>query len=213
MCNPIDFIDCRGLRLEIFVDATNGTMSYVFSLNGKVIEQENFDNGDRCPKTSPITTAVASWDNRAPIDWSRTVSSNGTFPAKIPAGTYKITECFEYQGDNESYKGPWLRTDAAPYEYTEDGKVVEGSGYCIHNTDSSNTNGCIGVHQDEIMEKLAELYKKNEEIEPGSSFLVVNYLTPDEKTIDYYKKNGSWIDEAYEKRVEERMKKYKCNGE
>ena len=58
-------------------------------------------------------------------------------------------------------------------EPSPDGTTKDGAGYDIHLTSTTNTDGCLGIHDIQLMNKLVELFCQNEERNPGTSTLNV----------------------------------------
>ena len=86
---------------------------------------------------------------------------------------WNITGIEKNPKSNPAFGEFWLTTDAWQYEPYPDGSLKKGQGYDIHLTPFTNTNGCLGIHDKILMNKLIELYCKNEEREPGTSKLKV----------------------------------------
>ena len=173
-CNgdPVNFIDLWGFELILILDKDNLTLDIIYKEDGKIqdVMHVKGDNGNL--EKSPITTAVKSHDNSTDIDKGRE-TDYGSNPKRMPDGEWNITGIEKNPKSNPAFGEFWLTTDAWQYEPYPDGSLKKGQGYDIHLTPFTNTNGCLGIHDKILMNKLIELYCKNEEREPGTSKLKV----------------------------------------
>ncbi|MBP5443244.1 MAG: RHS repeat-associated core domain-containing protein [Treponema sp.] len=205
--DPVNFVDMWGLKMRVYVDATNMTMFAVLEDDsGKIIDTLFTDNGDRNPLTSPITTNVSkNGDGTKMTDYSRKQGNKraeeGTFPRKFPAGTWNIKGTCANPLD-ERYGEVWLWTDAYQLEpryisnekkdYSSQNKVggVYGDGYCLHMTPYSYTNGCVGFHDEEVFNHLVQMYNDNTKMKNNSATIRIEYPELDRKSLDYYSQEG-----------------------
>ena len=199
--NPVDYTDDLGLEVRIVVDMNNMTLEAQYIIDNEVILAISTDNGVRDPWQSPVTTAVKSGDTRERSDTSRSQSYNKgsiwTVPTKFPAGTWNVILDTNQTGI-KNYGGFWLRTYAIQDEQLVSGKngdlldsFFAGSGYCVHMTKSSNTNGCVGIHEQYIMDALAEMMILNTAAGETKATIEIKYSNPyDSASVEYYSPKG-----------------------
>lgn len=75
--------------------------------------------------------------------------------------------------NDSSYGEIWITTNAHQNEPYPDGTSRDSGGYHIHLTSTTNTNGCLGIHDEQLMNQLIDLYTKNQECDPGTAKLIV----------------------------------------
>ena len=213
--NPIDYSDDLGLEVRITVDMNNMTLEAQYIFGGYVVAAISTDNGVRDPWKSPITTAVKSGDTRAKSDTARAQYYGEGFytvPTKFPEGIWDIWLDTNRSGV-ASYGTDWIRSNATQseqyargekgklngYETTVAAELYDdyyeyGSGYCIHMTGTSNTNGCVGVHEQYIMDSLVEMMRQNAAMGESEATLIITYGKPyDSTSIAYYADKGGVV--------------------
>jgi len=178
--DPINFVDLWGLELIITVDKDRQSISVEFTYNDVTIKEDFGDNS--------VTTGVVSQNSKPNTDTSRTQDSGGvkTNPTQFPNGTSTITGIKDNpikKNDgtiDDRYGKTWITTDATQKLSVIDpktGKAIEKTvvdgGYQIHFTPHSNTNGCIGILDDVLMDVLIGYVKLNERLDPNSSSIIV----------------------------------------
>ena len=173
-CNgdPVNFVDLLGLELTLTLDKDNLTLNVVYKIDGQIKEVINVKGDNNNLRDSKITTAVKSHDNSVDVDTSRTTSA-GNNPKRMPDGNWNLTGIKNNPTSNKSYGDTWISTDAHQMEPSPDGTTKDGAGYDIHLTSTTNTDGCLGIHDIQLMNKLVELFCQNEERDPGTSTLNV----------------------------------------
>lgn len=173
-CNgdSVNFVDLLGLELTLTLDKDNLTLNVVYKIDGQIKEVINVKGDNNNLRDSKITTAVKSHDNSVDVDTSRTTST-GNNPKRMPDGNWKLTGIKNNPTSNQSYGDTWISTDAHQMEPSPDGTTKDGAGYDIHLTSTTNTDGCLGIHDIQLMNKLVELFCQNEERDPGTSTLNV----------------------------------------
>lgn len=75
----------------------------------------------------------------------------------------------------------WMETDAKQTLKGENGKEVQDSGYDIHFSIFSNTNGCVGVKSKDDMDKLLNLYEANKDTTDNRTLLIVKQGVENDK--------------------------------
>lgn len=173
-CNndPVNFVDLWGLELVFIVNKTSQMMTV--ELN--------------CPNYNkrmdvPVTTHVVSdyneniADKNSNVDITRVQKTKDkqTNPTQFPNGTANITSGVSVPSKyNGQYGDGWLTTDANQNLPATDGSGnVNDSGYFIHYTSNTNTNGCIGVKNMGDMEQIMQLYELNTTIGDGKATIIV----------------------------------------
>ena len=170
--DPVNFVDLLGLELTLTLDKDNLTLNVVYKIDGQIKEVINVKGDNNNLRDSKITTAVKSHDNSVDVDTSRTTSA-GNNPKRMPDGNWNLTGIKNNPTSNQSYGDTWISTDAHQMEPSPDGTTKDGAGYDIHLTSTTNTDGCLGIHDIQLMNKLVELFCQNEERDPGTSTLNV----------------------------------------
>ena len=166
-CNgdPINFVDLWGLELTLTVNKDTQMMTVELRTNGIIDKRE-----------IKVTTGVVSHDYSKNTDKSRTQNTGDkiTNPTQYPNGTYKITGTKNNPFNNSpNYGSQWVTTNATQQLVATDGTVVEDSGYQIHLTDHTNTNGCIGIKSKGDMDYILMCVSMNEFYDPNSSVIIV----------------------------------------
>jgi RHS repeat-associated protein len=181
--NPVKYTDPDGRDLRISVSKTNATLTATYTPNQNYDTYEGVNNYN-----SPVTITIGvvtnvvknNPDNSIATDTSRTQNSSGkdTNPTQIENGTYNITGAVSPSaGINPSpyYKygepGNGLTTDVTQMlPDINTGELVPDTGYMIHITPNSYTDGCIGIPYDSSnsssrqtaesrMDKIVNMYK------------------------------------------------------
>lgn len=170
--DPVNFVDKWGLELTFIVDKDSQMMS---------VELKTSDYSKRIDV--PVTTHVVSKYNKeienknsnTDITRQQKTGDKTTNPTQFPNGTAEVTSSApvpeKYEG---KYGDGWLTTDASQKLPATDGSGdVNDSGYFIHFTKNTNTNGCIGVENFSDMEQILEFYDINNNIGDGNSTITV----------------------------------------
>jgi len=181
----VNFRDLWGLELIITVDKERQSISVKFTHNDVTMEEDFGDNS--------VTTGVVSHDANPNTDTSRTQDTGSvkTNPTQFPNGTSKITgtkpnpitikdEKTKEVKTDDRYGKTWITTDATqdlpvvdPKTGKPTDKTVTDGGYQIHYTPHSNTDGCIGVKDKDLMDVLTGYVELNERLDPGTSTINV----------------------------------------
>ena len=167
--DPVNFVDLWGLELTLTVDKDSQMMTVEINTPNYT---KRFD--------IPVTTHVVSDYNKDIADKSANTDTtreqdNKTNPTQFPNGSTPITSSAAVPSKHKGkYGDGWLTTDVTQSLPATDGSGdVIDSGYFIHYTTNTNTNGCIGVKNLSDMELLLELYDINKNIGDGKSTIIV----------------------------------------
>ena len=170
--DPVNFIDLWGLELTLTLNKKDLTLEVVYKVDGKIQDVLFVKGNNDNLLQSKITTAVKSWDNTVDVDTTRTTNC-GNNPKRMPDGEWKLTGIKQNPTNNKNYGETWITTDAHQQEPYPDGTSKDGAGYQIHLTSTTNTDGCLGIHDKQLMNQLIDFYCKNEDREPGTAKLIV----------------------------------------
>lgn len=86
---------------------------------------------------------------------------------------WKITGIKKNPTNRKSYGETRITTSAHQQESYPGGTTKDGGGYQIHLTSTTNTDGCLRIHGEQLMTQLIDFYCKNEESDPGNAKLIV----------------------------------------
>ena len=170
--DSVNFVDLWGLELILILNKNSLTLEVVYKIDGKTQDVMFIKGDNNNLLKSKITTAVKSWDNSVDVDTSRTTSYGNT-PKRMPDGEWEITGIKKNPTNRKSYGETWITTSAHQQESYPDGTTKDGGGYQIHLTSTTNTDGCLGIHDEQLMTQLIDFYCKNEESDPGNAKLIV----------------------------------------
>ncbi len=170
--DSINFIDAWGLELTLTLNKKDLTLEVVYKVDEKIQDVIFIKGNNDNLLQSKITTAVKSWNNSVDVDTTRT-TNYGNNPKRMPDGEWNLTGIKKNPTSNKNYGEIWITTDAHQQEPYPDGTSKDGTGYHIHLTSTTNTDGCLGIHDKQLMNQLIDLYCKNEEREPGTAKLIV----------------------------------------
>lgn len=143
-------------------------MEVMFTLSGSTTKYAIADT------TAVVTNVVKNTpDNSKSSDTSRT-QSNGSNPTQVANGRYRISVARAPSIGDGKYgtgdQGLYLSvTQILPVANSETGETVADTGYMVHITPYSYTDGCVGIPYDannseskakaeEIMNKLVEIF-------------------------------------------------------
>jgi Flp pilus assembly protein TadG len=156
--NPLKYLDPDGRKLEIVVSKKNGTLTTTYTPDKSYDKIGNLDyfTSAKTISFSVVTNVVSGTpDNTQISDTSRFQDSSGgtTNPTQITNGTYNIAPRQASEGVNSGplYKYGEPNNNGFLIDVTqmlpdvETGELFADSGYMIHITPNSFTDGCIGI--------------------------------------------------------------------